>query len=238
MASTSAPQALQMVVSYLNDIYDNKDASSAERFAALGHATKYLNEARTHDPSETVIRTLDNKTYGQTQDQLAAELLSLEGGLIAAYDSPETQKKAIQIFQKALKYTPNAPHLYRSMAQSYLKLNHRQHAVTTARQALELDPNDIDSRKLLDKIEGTPQLGIKQKERGSGMSTIGTTLLTLGFIAVFIAPIIAYSMQIYPAMIGWPIIGIPLIWIGSKFSDWGMRNKMLHNALEKDRYQR
>jgi tetratricopeptide (TPR) repeat protein len=229
-------QALIFARSYLDDYYNNKKASNSEDRAALGFASKYLAEARAKDPHVTITTETKEGPLTQTQDMLASEVLYLEACIESNFDLPETALIAIK---KAIAYSPDHPYLHRKAAEIFLKLNKRDEAMKAANYALTLNPRDIENRKIVDKIEATPSLGVKQKEPGKTADTIGITLLVIGAVCFFIGPFIAYSQQNYIGMIGVPIIfGVPLIWLGSMFCDSALKARVFDQAIKKSTYER
>lgn len=232
-----ALQALIFARSYLDDYYNNKKASPEEDRAAIGFASKYLAEARAKDPHVTIaIPQKDGTGFTQTQDMLASEVLYLEACTYPDY--PTTQRSALEAIKKSIAYCPSHPYLHRKAAEIFLKLDQRAEASAAADYALSLDPSNIESRKLVDKIGATPTLGVKQKEPGSSSQAFGWIVMLGGLACMILGPIVAYNEQNYIGMVMFPIfIGFPIFWVGTKILNWSDGTRLLHKAMQEQKYK-
>jgi tetratricopeptide (TPR) repeat protein len=63
--------------------------------------------------------------------------------------------RARSAFEKAIQFAPGSTH-YRNLARVHQVLGDRKQALTSIQQSLVLDPNSVDSLKLLDDIKTMP----------------------------------------------------------------------------------
>lgn len=153
--AAAAIEDLRLARSYIDDIDKDKGTIRAN----LAFAAKYVERARTKDPAAkltTVGPKGEPVTY--SLDDIAADLLFTEAVYELAGDPSEQKKRqAIETFERALKFAPYHVGYRSQLADVYLDLYDRAAALELAREGVRLSPNDINARKLLDRIESAPE---------------------------------------------------------------------------------
>lgn len=233
----AAADALRFARSYLDDCYQD-GASGSQRNDALKFASKYLKQARELNPNVGLTIETKDGLFTCTQDQLAAEALYLEGSLLSVGEHEPQLKNAFEALKKAAVYDPTAPHIHREIAQVLLKLHRRDDALKAAEFALSLNPSNIASRKLYDKIEATPSLGVKRQEASVVYEGLAKAFWGLAVIFCLVLPAMLLTQgHFVDAIISFIVLGMPSIGIAGKFSEWAIVSKFLRKAAEREIYK-
>jgi hypothetical protein len=143
---------LKTAWSYTDDWENNTNPS----VPSLKFAAKYIESAAQKDP-DAEIPIKDSKTVSVTQ--LAGLVLFCEGCHLAK--NPINHKYAIEPFTKAISYQPSNGAYYFRLASLFLDMNNREDAITVTNAGLAADLNNIDLRKISDRIGANPDAGVK-----------------------------------------------------------------------------
>lgn len=182
-----AMQDMRMAYSYFED-WSNPSLTREEENKFLALATKYIESARSKDPEATVALSTKYGVLHWTINELAAQALINES---VPYFKYEGNKKAIrqglEILRRALAYDPGNNDIRERIADACLDLYDHAGALAMAREAVKLNPTDIDARKFLDRIEAarrTPPTFF-EKDPPFAVGLIGAGLIVIAIFVFF-----------------------------------------------------
>ena len=138
----------------IDDWYDKKATDGA-----LSYAAKYVEQARRKDPSARlpVERKKGDVTDLDSLDDMAGEVLCCQA--LSQYKptaSRESLLGVVATLKKALEYSPHSIFYRAKLADVYLDLHDKFSALDVAEDAVKTNPNNLNARKLLDKIQAAP----------------------------------------------------------------------------------
>jgi hypothetical protein len=117
-------------------------------------------------------------------------------------------------------------------------MNRRADALKAAKFTLELDPSNIDNRKLYDKIEATPSLGVKKSEPGRGYNIAANIFWLFAILFLLILPAtFVWQGKIGDAIATFFVLGMPATFLAGKFSDWADVKEARAKAFEREYYK-
>ena len=175
----AAQRAMKVAHSHIDDYFDvTEKYGKLEHFTAaaqmphLNKAAKSIEKARGIDPSATVTtETKDGTPIHWTLDSLSAHVLFLESISYhqqmmndnAVYLDSYARKlqrkrqdaasyKALEAAQKALTYQPKSPFFLTHLASMAIHSGNKHIARDAIKQALAIDPDDLDALKLQDQL--------------------------------------------------------------------------------------
>jgi tetratricopeptide (TPR) repeat protein len=161
-----------------NKKFNNDDYVNALR--TLGYAAQDVVNARDLDPEAEII--VKDKTQGIitfTVDTMTARLLFVEGQMsIGTYLSEEEIRKGIETLKHHLVFRPYHAFAYALLAKAYTRVYERQNALDAIAKAIELDPNDIEIRKIRDDL-ANPIIGVPEPKGHPILNTLGWGLAPL-----------------------------------------------------------
>lgn len=239
----AAIDAIRAAKSYIDRLYaENSKLTVTQQFDYLKFASMHLANARRLDATAVLAVPTKDGTAIVTQDHFCAQVLYYQGVLEAAQDTDLPGcEKALETLKQASVYAPQKPYIHREIASVLLKLHRRDEALTAARFALALDPDNADSRLLVDKISTTPTLGVKEVPPGTTEKKLGCALMlaaVIGFCTIpsLIARAIPGNAHNWPVI--WTVIGLGVVfYVGFKLREWGESSAYIHNVLRKERYK-
>jgi len=136
---------MRLARSYLDDWY--KEKSGGQHL--LSFASKYLEQATAKDPSAKLL-TENNKgePIALTIDDLAGEVLCSQS---TYYTYEGAEKKALlkgrDLLRKAIEYVPYSIYYRSRLGDVFLNLHDKQSALAVAREAVQVNPKNLDARK-------------------------------------------------------------------------------------------
>ncbi len=166
MTAQTATQALNLAWSYvletdraLSDVEPpDIPAISHRALETLSLAARQLDNAAQLDPTATVeVPDSDGVVMTPTQHEVRAQILCLEG---RALQMQGNNKKAIKVLEQAIKHNPNLSAAYSEIAYAYIEVGHKDLALQNAKKALELQPDDLDYLKLVDRLSAASAAGL------------------------------------------------------------------------------
>lgn len=134
------------------------DSSKRERDEWLKFAAQYAAKAKALDP-EAILTFSDNGSY-LTIDHLTARILFIEAVFNYGTDYKADWKKAAAALEKAIAYYPQATY-YQWLAKTYAKLHRRVDAIKALETSFTVEPNNFETRSMLDKMGANPAIGAK-----------------------------------------------------------------------------
>lgn len=236
--TAAAQESLRIAKGYYDRLLsEHQKLSPNQHLDCIKFAAHHLANARAADPTAHLEVQTPKGTTTYTQEFLSAQILYFQAKREAALDDEEGCLKSLETLKQASVYAPDRPYIHRAIAEVLLKLFRRDEALTAAQFALMLDPADMDSRLLVDKITTTPSVGVPEVIPGARSSDFGHSTWKLGMILTFVAPIGLAVIGLASLAVGSVITGVVLCIVGLKIKDYGDGTKYLHNALRKDEYR-
>ena len=165
MTAQTAPQALNLAWSYvletdraLSDVEPpDIPAISHRALETLSLAARQLDNAAQLDPTATVeVPDSDGVVMTPTQHEVRAQISVSSRAL----QMQGNNKKAIKVLEQAIKHNPNLSAAYSESASAYIEVGHKDLALQNAKKALELQPDDLDYLKLVDRLSAASAAGL------------------------------------------------------------------------------
>lgn len=147
---------MELVSSYIEEAEQLLPPKAEVTAAEAPHVAKLLNDAeRNLNKAESVLASQNvhpDQIAGETHT--ARAYIAFYRGLIqiCAYGN---RSAALSEFQKAVTILPDFGDAHKDIGQIKFHMGDRVGAVTALRRAVELKPDDIEVRKLLDQFENT-----------------------------------------------------------------------------------
>ena len=197
-----AIEDMRLAHSYLQD-WENKATDDV-----LSHAAKYLELARTKDPTAklTVEAKVDGKIEALTYsiDDLAGRTLFYRAQTQYDPNDRKTLERARDTLKKAIEYAPYSIQFRAKLADVFLDLHDKESALAVAKEAASVNPKNLDARKLLDRIEAAPTTHAPTVwERNPGCAGLIIAL------ALFILGVISFANDV--VALGWMLMALALI---------------------------
>lgn len=234
--TAAALDSLTIAKGYYDRLSEQK-LTHSEQLDCIKFAAHHLARARAADPTAVLEVETSKGTETYTQEILSASILYIQASIEAAHEDQASWNKALETLKQASAYAPNLPYIHRKIAEVMLKLHRRDEAATAAKFALILNPNDMQSRLLVDKIDTTPTLGVPEEIPGQSTQQTGHFIALAGAVVLIGGPMFFSSIGREDLIFGCVVFGGLGIWAGFKISEFGQRTKYLHNALRKDHYR-
>lgn len=239
MPDTAAAIASIKIAKGYYDRLDNNKLTYSEQLDCLKFGAHHLAQARAADPSAILKIDTPKGSEIWTQEILSASFLYIQASLEAAHEDEASWKKALETLKQASVYAPNLPYIHRKIAEVLLKLHRRDEALIAARFALALNPDDMQSRLLADKIDTTPTLGVEDKTRpGDPERKIGTGIMVAAPVWFMTVPPMMEKSGTSQFAVSVAILASFLIfYIGFKIRQSGDATDYIHKHAQKDHYK-
>lgn len=181
----AAQRALRLAYAYLLDAssstLSDEDATRADR-TTLSLAGKQLDIAHRADPNARLEVDDDDGTGSSvTQARLRARVLALE----ALSWSLQNLSRACAIAERATTADPTCSESWRVLGLLHYENRNKQAAVAALTRASELDPDNIDIMKLLDRAQNmglVEVVGFKATRVGIGVANAGIGVYNTGVV--------------------------------------------------------
>ena len=213
-----AVQDMRLAHSYLEDWVEAKTHDEERKLLAL--ATKYIESARSKDPTATVqVQT----AYGKrtfTINGLTSQSLQHEAAPYFKYRANKKQmRKGIVLLKKALEYEPNSTWIRKEIARESLNIYDYPTALAMAQECVALVPNDVETRKFLDQIEAAPRTAPTLVETDPAFA------LMLGSLAIFALSVLLYIFADFWSGFYVMLLSFGVLFISSKMNDFAVDRK-------------
>jgi hypothetical protein len=223
-AAAEATRHLRLALAFLNEFDEDAPKPEAGRTRLrdiLQSAFRNIAEARRQDASAVLTTEDSGRTLTYTLDTLEGMYYGREGRFHRLWpDYPGSKENARAAYEKAVRHFPIASYHY-LLALSQVDTYDRKGAIANARRAVELEPDDIDYAKFLDRITNNPSLGAEPPfiEHYNG------TLLFGGMGIVLLAIVLGFTYSFVGAL--WlGALGVIITWLGGKGQDWEARRRV------------
>lgn len=184
--SDEANQALVLANSYLDEVKEVAD--SFDQVIALGH-DEAIDALRTLDLADRQIAvgeaaplTEPEVDAGMSVATLLKATSTLYRGVINGF-SLGRRSEGLRLVQEAISLVDTFPMAYHALAVLHLELGQKEPAVEALRKAVELDPENLEFRKFLDRVESESGTAIKAAAFRGSRRVLGC-LVVLGAVGV------------------------------------------------------
>jgi tetratricopeptide (TPR) repeat protein len=218
-----AIEDMRLAHSYLED-WISKSPRAGDHL--LGLAAKYIESARHKDPNAKLVVEEKGEDSIYSQDDLSGWALFYESQIYSGEQADRKRlEKARDILEKAIAYAPFSIQYRSHLADVYLNLHDRNHALAAAQEAIEVSPKNLDARKLIDRIEAAPITSAPTYlERNPELLTILAGLMLMGGFIALVASIFGN----YGNLAGWLLIGGGALWFYGRSKE---KQRMLNQAI-------
>lgn len=239
MTDTAAAIASIKIAKGYYERLSEKNLTYSEQLDCLKFGAHHLSLARAADPAAVLTIDTPKGCETWTQEILSASFLYIQATIEAAREDDEGYKKAFETLKQASVYAPNLPYIHRKIAEVLLKLHRRDEALTAAKFALALNPDDMQSRLLADKIDTTPTLGVEDKSLpGDPERRLGTGIMIAAPIWFMTVPPMMEKSGASQFAVSVAILASFLIfYIGFKIRQGGNATDYIHKHAQKDHYK-
>jgi hypothetical protein len=183
--TSGAREDLRVARQYIEKYKKEKDEG------AIGHAFRYVQNAREKDPNATLQYKRDKKVLTATADRLEAEINFLNATDFI-YEEAITDSivaSCIRRLRDAIELDPLIPAYYKALSDTYMLINNKQDALATLQEARERFPDDFYTRAAFDKLS-EPEIPVPESPQKLRFGRFAISMLFgfafLGF-SIFVA---------------------------------------------------
>ncbi len=197
MQTNNDNESLKIAFSYLRDIIDSAGIISEispnqakDILKTIKLANKKLNNAEKENPNATaVIKDDENNQFELEIPKLRAGLLFYEG-VVRGYGLGE-RSVAVEKIKQSIALKEDDSNSHANLGMFYADLGQKTKAIASIKRAIELDPNNMDLKKILDELENTSTFIFKTKAF-SGSWKVFLAFLALSIVSFLMGNYIVF----------------------------------------------
>ncbi len=203
--------AMELALAYLDEVRTaaspavEDTATRRRHLNTLALATKKINSAERADPDAMLeLQNKDGSIRRYRLSEMKAEALFLEGLTHHIYDLD----RAIPALVKATKLNPHDPRAFYVLGLTHAANMNKGKAVAALRAAVALDPDNLDYRKDLDRVENvtaTEIAGYKATRAGERVYDSGVSVVRGGIFVLNIGVVFWNIFAFTWTTITWPM---------------------------------